>query len=457
MKPKPPPKKKTGIPIQRPPEDAEDLSKRTTAYYDDSSKDYWIENERGMYMRLSETALKRYFKSVGLNDRIEKGSLELISQVDARVQETQFKNHVVFAGSLAGMSKGAHEIEGRLVLVKDSPKLIEPVGGDFPLIRQLVSGLLDSEGVEQSGYLYGWLKFALECLRCGKNSPGQALVLAGEPQSGKSLLQLIITELLGGRSAKPYQFMMDGTKFNADLFGAEHLMVEDESASTDIRARRHFGAMIKQVTANSRQRMHGKNRDGITLTPFWRISISLNNEPENLQVLPPLDDSLKDKMILLKARKHPMPMPVSTGAEQEIFWNALKAELPAFVDYLLKMEIPSANKSDRYGITHFHHPQLLEGLNELSPEHRLLEYIETFMASHVGLVWIGSATDLENELKGIFDWHELNRLLAGATSLGRYLGRLADRYPERFQQKKSMGHKQWHIRRGGEGPMLEAA
>ena len=62
------------------------------------------------------------------------------------------------------------------------------------------------------------------------------------------MLQNILTVILGGRAAKPYQFMTGGTGFNSDMFGAEHLMIEDESPSTDMRARRAFGAQIKNMT-----------------------------------------------------------------------------------------------------------------------------------------------------------------------------------------------------------------
>jgi hypothetical protein len=49
--------------------------------------------------------------------------------------------------------------------------------------------------------------------------------------------------------------------------------------------------------------MHAKHREALTLDPIWRMTISLNEEPESLQVLPPLDESLEDKIIILRATK----------------------------------------------------------------------------------------------------------------------------------------------------------
>ena len=109
--------------------------------------------------------------------------------------------------------------------------------------------------------------------------------------------------MLGGRAAKPTEYMSGRTPFNADLFAAEHLMIEDEYGSTDLRTRREFGARIKDITVNDVQSCHAKNRwQAISLRPFWRLSISLNDEPENLMVLPPVDESLSDKLMLLDRR-----------------------------------------------------------------------------------------------------------------------------------------------------------
>ena len=52
-------------------------------------------------------------------------------------------------------------------------------------------------------------------------------------------------------------------------------------------------------------------------------------------ILPPLEKSINDKIMIFKATQHPMPMPTSTGQEKAAFWQTLLRELPAFVHYLL--------------------------------------------------------------------------------------------------------------------------
>jgi hypothetical protein len=414
------------------------------AFYDDNIKDFWVKDGRGHYMRVSEIALRRMLKNAGF--RAAQRRNDPLSELDEEILLTQVNKRIFYAGPLAGYNTGTYEIEGRLILVTDAPKLIEPVKGEFPVLEQMIANMLGNQFL----YLLGWLKYAIENLRSGQRHPGQALVLAGERECGKSLLQQVITELFGGRSAKPYQFMTEATTFNAELFGAEHLMIEDEAASTDLRARRKFGAYLKQITAAENQRHHGKNKTALTLHPFWRLSISVNDEPENLMVLPPLDDSLRDKLILLRAEKHPMPMQTNTPTEKAAFWETIRNELPAFVQHLLDFEIPESLKSNRFGITHFHHPTILEAIEELAPEMHLLEQIEQYLftetfkgATHWG--W-GTASEFEQELRQWGPDRQIDKVLSFRSAAGTYLARLAAKMPERISSRRIHGKRLWLIK-----------
>jgi hypothetical protein len=63
--------------------------------------------------------------------------------------------------------------------------------------------------------------------------PGQAVIFAGPPNAGKNLVQDLITAILWERVARPYQWIIERTNFNASLFEAEHLMIADEVPFTD--------------------------------------------------------------------------------------------------------------------------------------------------------------------------------------------------------------------------------
>ncbi len=416
-------------------------------YFDTGRNCYWIRDDRGNWISLNETQFKRMLRRQGVSPKTLENAY--VSPLDLRLIDIQQKFDVHYAGSLAGHSTGVYKIGERRVLVIDSPRIIEPHPGEWPILNAVITGLLHDPQVDQRPYLYGWLKISYETLRARERRPGQAMVVAGVHDCGKSLLQNLVTVMLGGRSARPHQFMLGLTPFNSDLFEAEHLMIEDEQASTDIRARRNFGTHLKSITVNEWQRCHAKYRVPISLPPFWRLSITVNNEPENLMVLPPIDDSIEDKLIILRGSKFPMPMPTATLAQRRAFWQHLIDELPHFLDFLLQWEIPSDLVSDRFGITHFHHPEILQAINTLAPEYRLLRLIdeELFLTEETD-PWEGSAEQLERRLcaEPSTCRNEARKLFTFNTACGVYLARLHKRYPNRFKPNHTRDGNWWTIR-----------
>lgn len=431
-------------------------------YYDDLNGAFRVQDDRGDWIQMRGSDLERYLQVQGVPGRTgKKGEL---SPVDRLITKIQLHHAVSYIGPLAGYEKGEHEVCGKRILVTESPTLIEPTKGDWPTLHHILDGMLLDGDVDQRPYFYGWLKVAITAFRAGTRRPGQALVLAGPRDGGKSVLQnYVITPLLGGRGARPYQFMTGGTSFNSDMFAAEHLMVEDEAASTDLRARRHFGALLKQITATDASRCHAKYAKPVMLTPFWRLSITVNDEPENLMVLPPLDESLLDKLILLRAQRQVMPMPTQTHEEREAFTTRLREELPHFLEFLLAWEIPAELRGPRYGITHFHHPDLMAAIDDLAPEHRLLTIIDRELFSRDGVEilegepWEGTAEELERKLtnSGSSSRQELQRLLTFNTACGVFLGRLAKKRLNRVSERRVHGIRYWTIQppseRGGAG------
>jgi hypothetical protein len=426
-------------------------------FYDVGRKVYWMENLRGDWIEINEASIKRHLQKRGLRSRKAKG--ESISEVDDKIVEIQFTQDVAYAGPLAGHRCGLIESYGNRVLVTTAPKLIVPVSGQWPLLDSIFSQLLFDSGTDQRPYVFGWLKAAVEALWAGQNRPGPLLALAGPRDCGKSLIQNVFTVILGGRVAKPYRYMSGRTDFNSELFGAEHLMIEDELPSTDIRARRNLGANIKAFTVNQTQSCHAKGRQAITLSPFWRVSLSVNNEPENLMILPPMtdseQDSLADKVILLQAQKVVMPMPSEGLEERGAFWAALVAELPAFLDYLKHWTVPEELRHSRYGIKTYQHPDLLAALGELAPETRLLSLIDAvifpentdggFVIVRQNPWWDGTAEQMERELCNSNYSREAAKLLSWHGAIGTYLGRIASKDPGRVRDGRTNKARRWIV------------
>lgn len=296
--------------------------------------------------------------------------------------------------ALPGYRAGIHELEtGERVLVRSEAKRIEPAQGEWPIIGKLVKGLLDLSDrhgeIDQSVYFFAWCKVALESLMRGKPGcwrAGHAMILAGPAGCGKSRLQEnVITPLLGGRFADPQKFLFGSDEFNADVFAAEHLsMGEVPLPSQKTVDRTALGERIKQVVANAAQRMRLMRTEPWTVFPYWRLTISVNDDPDKLRSLPLITNDFADKVLIFHCAHRPLPMPARSPEEQEAFREAMKGELPAFAWWLLnEFQIPGelerysdGRDATRFGFREWHHPIIKGGLFDDTPAAELMGLID---------------------------------------------------------------------------------
>jgi hypothetical protein len=418
-------------------------------FYHGTEASYWRQDECGGWIKVNETSAKHFIADHGYSKTPSEAGKN--SEVDRCIMRIQSRQNVAYVGPLAGCHSGIHAMGTNRVLVTESPRFITPREGDWPTLALLWERMLVDGDNDQRPFLYGWLKSALETFQNRRWKASQLLAFAGPVGTGKSLTQNLMTEILGGRCAKPYQFMMGHTNFNAHLFKGEHLMLEDEAESVDIRSRRHFAATIKTLLTARDQNCHGKNKDALILTPLWRMTLSLNDDPERLQVLPPLDSDVRDKIIILKVNECEMPMPTDTEEMEAAFWRQLVRELPAFLHYIQSYVIPEELAHPRYGIAAYQHPDIVEKLQHTNPELQLMELIDrtVFGNRYHREAWEGSAAELETAMRdGDFAPH-VQRLLRHQNTCGTYLGRLKD-YDEagirgRITSRLVNGYTVWMI------------
>ena len=419
-------------------------------YFVNGSGRYLVASPSGDgFIENNETQVKRllvhegYSKSPG-----QRGGL---SQIDAALHDAERTRVVDYAGPLAGRKTGSYFEGGYKVLVTGAPVLIEPNPSvEWPTIKRILEEMFGHDP-NQLLHLFGWLKVAYLGLRRGlaegraPETPGQALALAGPRNSGKTLVQSLIREVLGGRSANPYAYMTGTSRFNRELFEAENLMFGDEVASTNMAARRRFGAQLKQLTVNVEQRCEAKGQNAVTLRPYWRVTMSLNDEPENLCVMPPMDESIRDKVILLKAERPSLFESPDWSGDRASDWAKLMSELPGFLSFLESFEIPKDIRCHRFGVKEYHHPDLLLALGALSSEHHLLELIDSYLFAPPAVElpprtkWEGTAGDLASVFATGPAAYPARQLFTWYGAAGTYLGRLCKELPQRFSRREVRG------------------
>lgn len=239
----------------------------------------------------------------------------------------------------------------------------------------------------------------------------------------------IITPALGGREADPGLYLTGQTTFNADLWHAEHLALGDKALDVEGKQRAALRDGLKQIVAAPLYPLHGKCRDGLNFRPVWRLTVSANDDPESASNLPTLDASFADKILYLKCYAPPAPFyDADAAGAREAFAAKLRAELPAFLDAVDSFVIPSDLSKARYGVTEWHHPAILDLLEDGDPLRPIAEVLRGWIDS-----WSAGETARELPTVELFqkldDFADGNlsrhKISSGPQHLGRQLAKLS--------------------------------
>ena len=343
------------------------------------------------------------------------------------------------------------------ILVKNGPRLKEPFEGDYTTLLEFFDGLLAGE---QGEHLNCWCADVVRHVYARQLGSFIVPILCGPASAGKSLFQALLTAATGGRASRPYQVMTGGTPFNEHLFAAEHWMIEDEYSSGDQKARNQLGTAIKNFVANAQKLNHGKNKVPFLMPLLLQfLTVTLNDELENIAQLPQKHPSLDGKCSLYDCSCSNMPMPTGTKEEKDLFWAQLMKELPCWIyDLIHKTPMPAKWQTGRFMVP-WRAEKVLIALDELQPEIKFRELVQTLYwnvketavdlcVRSEGGCKVGSATDIESDLR-----HKDSSVKAMADDLlrhpsaaGRYLTRLCDRFPQEFSFKRTAERREYTLR-----------
>lgn len=404
---------------------------------------YHLADRNGEWDTVDERNVVRRLRELGISQKIARGSD--VSPLEECLLAYQRHNKAHSFGKLSGHKAGLYEMASQRFLVLDGAKPTVATKGEWPTLAEYLNQLL---GPVQLPHFLGWLQQGRRSIFGTTVLPGQVVVLSGKHGIGKSFLQShIITVMFGGRQADPFDYMSGVTDFNGELFGADHLAVEDKFFKSDMDTRRKFGARLKELAVNHFQRCHTKGQTALFLQPKWRVSISLNPDRENLNVLPPLDESVKDKLMMFSCHA-PTCLP---AADKWGEWaGRIAAELPAFAEHVDNHEVPLALRHARYGVAEYHCPTLLESVEDNSTESLFLSCAMHDLPAVVEVgatVWTGGSADLERLLLGAaMPSRDISRkLLSWPGAAGTHLGRLARQFPKIVSRKRINGLSLWTL------------
>ena len=439
-------------------------SKHRTFLFKQTGSEDGVQNwvELDYTMASSMLAKKGFDRTKDKRSQMSEVDNMLVEKMDDSSKSCQY------CGAVGGYYKGFGKLGGMNALVTESPAVPKSVKGDCSHILAIINGLFGTRGGIQIPYVLAWLKLSREMLLSENRRGMQALILVGEADCGKSFFQEHIVNQFFGRHVDATNYIAKGTtRFNGDIFSAEHLKVSDPELSTATSARRGLGERIKGIVANETQGMERKFQDSISLLPYSRMTMSINDEEANVMGLPIMDKNMRDKVFLFWCQQFEWPVYALTTAEKEAFKNQVYAQIPAFCWWLeneftipLSMMInPATKKPARFGINHYHDPRILRKLIEVSPSFRLLELIQQCLLlrpeSATGRVKVSdeselqmSALDLEMALKSDDSpvRHEARALIGTGTALARHLGSLHHDFPENVFERRTSKKRLWVLR-----------
>ena len=369
-------------------EEAIGLPSSLDVYYNTSKQNFISRDNLETWISFDRTSLRSHLAESGYRATSVQG--ENITPVDKAINAVQMGSNVQAVMTAAsGRTAGVYDENGTRFIVTKSPTYLPAKKGAFANISRFLDGLLDHEDDQRDVFL-GWLSSSIIDLRNGgkrqaTNSPAQMIHIIGEPNSGKSLLlQNILKHTFGGRmaSADPL-FDQKQSQFNAEMFGSELLFLDDSPVlKADFQSRQTFGERIKTHTVGVGGNYRGMYQDNINIKPWWRLIRLMNTEAGTLATLPPLDEGVEDKIILLKAASMsngPLAGEMMIDGWFEKLAEKIENELPAFIYYLLndyKLPAELKDPSHRFPVTSYKNPWILEEISQSSTESYVLGRID---------------------------------------------------------------------------------
>jgi hypothetical protein len=349
-------------------------------YYDGDA--YWYQTPNGKWESHAEREMARHLKvhKTLSADRIDG---KTYSQIEEALDAICTNCRISGTAPFIFQPSGVLDFMGERILNISNLKVLAPAepcegsnvyGTHFPWIGQFLQELFDPW--DQVEFLMAWLKRFYCSAREGKLLQGQAVFLAGDTGRGKTFFSNRIVGALVGGHADASQYLMGKTTFNKDLFHKAFWTVDDALPGDNNQDHKAFSTMIKRVTANNMFEFHAKFKDATQVAWSGRVMVTGNLDADSLRILPDLDTSILDKLLLFKAAPRVAHFP-----EKHELEDIVRRELPYLAAWLINWQPPQnvIDKDPRYGVAKYHHEFLKLASNDTNDSSTVRELLQKFM------------------------------------------------------------------------------
>jgi hypothetical protein len=324
----------------------------------------------------------------------------------------------------------------RITPIKPSNLTDKSWGKEFPTIAKWAE---DMFGEDQLKWELAWLSYAYKNALKGSPQKGHCHVLVGPPNCGKTMWNTKILGALFGGHMKCSEYLVGKTDFNDHLFECGMWTVDDE-AGTSGESHVQFSSKIKEFVANDTFVVNAKFKKSGRVYWRGRMSITLNNDPMSMRMLPDLDMSTRDKLMVFNCNRF-------TGFDDSLPGKVTK-ELPYFAAWLNEHVVPEEMREYRFGVKAYLSP-IIEGAAQADGKYsHIVELLEIFRDTQLekGEEWCGTCSEL---LKHISKVSGVDILLRDVNprKLGWGLRHMASKGVSWLRRDESKGVYRWIIKR----------
>ena len=178
--------------------------------------------------------------------------------------------------------------------------------------------------------------------------------------------------------------------------------------------------------------------------------MACNDDGNNLLVLPAMETSIKDKILMLRCQRASIFDGITTAKGREELAARIASELPAFLHWLLHDYCaPDDMPRGRLGVAGWQHPDPIDKMYDLSPEAQVDGIITNllFPSETTKKKWTGLESQLAAEIYADASAaRQMSFIIGrGAISLRAMLNQLAEHVPARYARKRMARGFVWTI------------
>ena len=266
-------------------------------------------------------------------------------------------------------------------------------GEEFPFITSLLEGML---GPKQLPYWLSWVSRFYKSAVSGEPSPGHAVFLIGVPGCGKTFINENVLDILfGGHSACGDFLMGQDGGFNQRHFDYGIWTCDDRVPASDARKFQHYTSTVKSIVANSVFTSNEKYLRAGQLRWNGRLSVTANFSHEDARMIPELNESMRDKIMVFRALNHKVKFD-----DKKTNRLVCRREVPHLARYLLDYETPEELRSTRFGVKGYVDSEVEDLCLAQGRHNYFLELMDLFKDEYFSkddpsrTEWEGNATEL---------------------------------------------------------------